>query len=144
MISRPVPSRGSYSCANLEAHRNASDSEACAPGKSVVKLESPTGSDGRGIRAAVIKDAACARTWQSQRVTRRSADALSRRPEPVETVFQPIPPHNAQTSGGALITELPRLRFLDLTVPHPGWFAQVPRRVLLCTSCAASVASVED
>src|ERR1700722_10197757 len=98
------------------------------------------------MRAVVIKDAYCARNWQSQRVTRRSAGALSRTPEPAETVFQPIPPHNGQTSGGALITEHPEseLRFLNLTVPHEGAFAQVPRRVLLCTSCAAGLPSVED
>src|ERR1700722_1410642 len=143
MISRPVPSRGSYSCANLEAQRKANEREEGAPGKSVVKLESSQCSYLRGMRAAVIKEAARARTWQSHRATRRSASEPSRAPKPDKTVFHPVPSHSGQTSTGALITELPRLRFVDLTVPHQGGFTQVLTPVSLCTSCAAGIPSVE-
>src|ERR1700733_12318639 len=105
MISNPVPSRGSYSCANLEAQRKASESDECAPGKSVVKLESSQCSYLRGMRAAVLKEAARARSWQSHRATRLSASEPSRGPEPDETVFHPVPSHSGQTSAGALITK---------------------------------------
>src|SRR3979490_2966837 len=50
--------------------------------------------------AAASKDCPWARSWQSQRVTRRSFGA----PGADETVFQPVPSHTGQTLAGALIT----------------------------------------
>lgn len=94
----------------------------------MVKLESSQCSYLRGIRAAVIKEAARARSWQSQRATRRSASEPSRGPETDETVFHPVPSHSGQTSAGALITKHPELRFINLTVPHEEAFMQALRR----------------
>src|SRR5271166_2792087 len=85
--SKPVLSSG-YSSTNLQAAMRAVDKARCGPSKS--KLESSQCSYRLGIRADA--SSACARSWslQSQRVTRRS--------EPTDTDFHPVPSHLGQTA----------------------------------------------
>ena len=84
-----------------------------------------------------------ARSWQSQRVTRRSFGELER----VGSVFHPLPSHSGQTSCCVLVDinlleSLPELYSLTL---HPTRiFPQVRNRRLLCTTCAALCRPVES
>src|SRR5579862_732327 len=55
------------------------------------------------MRAAATSVWARARSWQSQRVTRRSF-LVPAESGPAGTVFHPVPSHNGQTSAGTLIT----------------------------------------
>src|SRR5215469_15318872 len=55
------------------------------------------------MRAEASTDSARARSWQSQRVTRRSL-MLPAPFEALRTVFHPVPSQNGQIPAGALIT----------------------------------------
>ncbi len=84
-----------------------------------------------------------ARSWQSQRVTRRSLGALER----AGSVFHPVPSHSGQTSACVLVNinfifqSFPELYSLTL---HPdAVFPQVRNANSLCTSCAGVCRAVE-
>src|SRR5579863_1387006 len=92
------------------------------------------------MRAEDSKDSVRARSWQSQRVTRRSG--VERDAASDGTVFQPLPSHSGQILGGALITDHLG-KSLYLTLHRAAAFAQVGRVGGLRTSCEGRGWSVE-
>src|ERR1700732_4338970 len=102
------------------------------------------------MRAAASRDCVLARSWQSQRVTRRSLGVFGPfDPESVDgagdgAVFQPVPSHSGQTSAetfinpGTLFNEISSFDF----APEAD-LAQVLINGPLCTSCAGAAPLVE-
>src|ERR1700694_4107965 len=102
------------------------------------------------MRAAASRDCVLARSWQSQRVTRRSLGLFG--PMDCESVdragdgavFQPVPSHSGQTSAetfinpGTLFNEISSFDF----APEAD-LAQVLINGPLCTSCAGAAPLVE-
>ena len=102
------------------------------------------------MRAAASRDCVLARSWQSQRVTRRSlgvfgpfdCESLDRAGD--GAVFQPVPSHSGQTSAetfinpGTLFNEISSFDF----APEAD-LAQVLINGPLCTSCAGAAHIVE-
>src|ERR1700675_2726232 len=110
------------------------------------------------MRAAASKFPARARTWQSQRTTRRSLlRPASDAPTPAPIVFQPVPAHSGQVSDCAfLVLALASsilLNSIELNRPLPKFysptlhshtsFLQAVSSGYLCTTCAAAKRPVE-
>src|ERR1700722_8417255 len=92
------------------------------------------------MRAAANRVFSRARSWQSQRVTRLSFEALPL-PELACTPFHPVPAQSGQTSVGALIAtgSFVRLAIWSTSTVHPrAGFAQAGKAGGLCTSCVGS------
>src|ERR1022692_803387 len=94
------------------------------------------------MRAAASKAPARARSWQSQRVTRRSLGALGL----AGSVFHPVPSQSGQTSAAVLINFKPYLNCRNsyaLTLHPDAGFPQVRNPTCLCTTCAGVSEPVE-
>src|SRR2546429_8619906 len=110
------------------------------------------------MRAAISRFPVRARTWQSQRTTRRS---LLRSPLDVSPsapiVFQPVPAHSGQVSACAFFDLAPAssilLNSIELNQSLPKYyyptlhshtnFLQAVSSPYLCTSCGAADRPVE-
>src|ERR1700738_4024426 len=102
------------------------------------------------MRAAASRDCVLARSWQSQRVTRRSwgvsgpfdCESVDRAGD--GAVFQPVPSHSGQTSAETFINPGTLFNKISSLTLHPkaDW-AQVIINGPLCTSCAGAAAIVE-
>jgi hypothetical protein len=95
------------------------------------------------MRAAASRDWVLARSWQSQRVTRRSGDALG--PFDCESVdragdgavFQPVPSHSGQTSAETFInpgTLFNKISSFDFA-PESGLGASANQRAIVHILC---------